>query len=62
MYLDAMQNDTNHVIRHLNARIMVECRPNNWREMINGYIASLGKNTYFLGDIYSAYVSWIGNP
>lgn len=54
MYLDAMQNDTNPVIRHLNARIMVECRPKNWREMIKGYIASLGKNTYFLGDIYSA--------
>ncbi|MBQ7269257.1 MAG: metallophosphoesterase [Bacteroidales bacterium] len=54
MYYDAMQNDTNPVVRHLNARVLVECRPKNWREMITSYIASLGKNTYFLGDIYAA--------
>ena len=54
MYNDAMQNDTNPIIRHLNARILVECRPKNWREMINRYIATLGKNTFFLGDIYLA--------
>lgn len=54
MYVDAMQNDTNPVVRHLNARLIVECRPKNWRDMISSYIASLGKNTYFLGDIYSA--------
>lgn len=51
MYYDAMQNDNNPVIRHLNARVIAECRPKNWRDMINTYIASLGKNTYFLGDI-----------
>ncbi len=54
MYVDAMQNDLNPVVRHLNARLLVECRPKNWRDMVSNYIASLGKNTYFLGDIYSA--------
>ena len=54
MYCDAMKNEANPIVRHLNARIIVECRPKNWREFANSYIASLGKNTYFLGDIYAA--------
>ena len=53
MYHDAMINYNNPIIRHLNARIIVECRPKNWKKYINEYIATLGKNTYFLGDIYS---------
>lgn len=54
MYYDAMQNDENPVVRHLNARVIVACRPKKWRDMISNYIASLGKNTFFLGDIYVA--------
>lgn len=54
MYYDAMQNDPNPVVRHLNALVLVECRPKKWREMLSSYIASVGRNSYFLGDIYSA--------
>lgn len=54
MYFDAMQNDDNPVIRHLNARLIAECRPKNWRDMINSYIASVGRNTYYLYDIDNA--------
>ena len=54
MYEDAMKNDSNPVIRHLNARLVCECRPKNWRNMLTNYIASIGRNTYYLGDIDSA--------
>lgn len=54
MYEDAMKNDSNPVIRHLNARLICECRPKNWRNMLTNYIAAIGRNTYYLGDIDSA--------
>ena len=54
MYEDAMKNATNPVIRHLNARLICQCRPKNWRNMLSNYIANLGRNTYYLGDIDSA--------
>lgn len=54
MYEDAMKNNANPVIRHLNARLICECRPKNWRNMLTNYIANLGRNTYYLGDIDAA--------
>ena len=54
MYEEAMKNNDNPVVRHLNARLICVCRPKNWRNMLSSYIASLGKNTYYLGDIDSA--------
>lgn len=54
MYEDSMKNSTNPVIRHLSARLICMCRPKNWRNMIIHYISTLGRNTYYLGDINTA--------
>ena len=54
MYYDAMVNSDNPVIRHLNARVIAECRPAKWRDMINKYISTVGKNSFYLVDIDSS--------
>lgn len=44
----------NEIIRHLIALIICNARPRNFETIISPYIRSIGKNTYFLGDLYSS--------
>ena len=44
----------NEIIRHLVALIICSARPRNFGKLISSYIRTIGKNTYFLGDLYSS--------
>ena len=44
----------NMIIRHLTALIICNARPKDLQQIIIPYISSIGKNTYYLGDLYTA--------
>lgn len=48
-----MKHDS-EFIRHLVALIICSARPRDFEELISPYIGTLGKNTYYLGDLYSS--------
>jgi Predicted phosphohydrolases len=39
-------------VRHIIALVIASGRPPKWQESINRYIGSIGKNSYYLGDLY----------
>lgn len=52
IYKESICNEALHPIaRHINALMIVDARPNGWKDIISGYIKQLGKNSYYLGDI-----------
>lgn len=44
----------NSIIRHLAALIICNAKPKELQQTITPYIGILGKNTYYLGDLYTA--------
>ena len=48
-----LKND-NEIIRLIAALIICNCRPKNFQQMLSSYIGSVGKNTFYLGDLYSS--------
>lgn len=44
----------NEFVRHLIALIICYCRPKNFQNILSSYIASIGKNTFYLGDLYTS--------
>lgn len=44
----------NETIRHLIALIICNARPRDFEKLISSYIRTIGKNTYYLGDLYTS--------
>lgn len=44
-------NETNTLIKHEVMLLIIAERPNKWREIIDNYIVSLDKNSFFLSDV-----------
>ena len=47
-------NHKNGILRHLIALMICNARPRDFEKLISSYIRTVGKNTYFLGDLYSS--------
>lgn len=47
-------NHKNGILRHLIALMICNARPRDFERLISSYIRTVGKNTYFLGDLYSS--------
>ena len=44
----------NEIVRHLIALIICNCRPKNFQSILSSYIGTIGKNSFFLGDLYTS--------
>lgn len=44
----------NEIVRHLLALLICNCRPKDFQSILSSYIGTVGKNTYYLGDLYSS--------
>jgi len=53
LLIDKAQSESNSLIKHELMILIVAERPKKWREVINNYIVSLEKNSFFLSDILS---------
>ena len=49
-----LTDHTNEFVRHLVALIICNARPRDFEKILSSYIRTVGKNTYFLGDLYSS--------
>ncbi len=45
------QSETNSLIKHELMILLISERPKNWREVVDRYIVSLDKNSFFLSDV-----------
>ncbi len=41
------------IVRHIIALLICSGRPKKWQEIISEYIGQIGKNSYYLGDLYA---------
>ncbi|MCE3278334.1 MAG: hypothetical protein K0S44_525 [Bacteroidetes bacterium] len=53
LLIDKAQNETNTLIKHQLMILIIAERPKKWRELIDNYIVSLDKNSFFLSDTLS---------
>lgn len=53
LLIDKAINESNSLIKHELMILIIAERPNKWREVIDNYIVSLDKNSYFLSDTLS---------
>ncbi len=53
LYRKYMLEFPDPTVRHIIALTICSGRPLQWQESINDYIGSVGKNSYYLGDLYS---------
>lgn len=44
----------NAIERHLIAIIICDCKPPKFKDIITSYIGTIGKNTFYLGDLYNS--------
>lgn len=44
----------NEIVRHLIALIICNCRPKDFQAILSSYIGTIGKNTFYLGDLYTS--------
>ena len=44
----------NEIVRHLIALIICNCRPKDFQSILSSYIGTIGKNTFYLGDLYTS--------
>lgn len=51
IYKEAIQNHDNPIMRHISSLLVLKNRPIGWKEIILGYINSLPRNSFYLGDI-----------
>lgn len=51
LLINKAQNETNSLVKHELMILLVTERPKNWRDVIDKYIVSLDKNSFFLSDI-----------
>lgn len=50
LIIDKALNESNSLIKHELMILIITERPNKWRDIIDNYIVSLDKNSYFLAD------------
>jgi hypothetical protein len=50
LIIDNAIHETNSLLKHELMLLIIAERPNKWREVIDNYIVSLDKNSYFLSD------------
>jgi len=53
LIIDKALNETNTLIKHELMMLLIAERPKRWRDIINNYIVSLDKNSFFLSDVLS---------
>lgn len=53
LLIDKAQSESNSLIKHELMLLIIAERPNSWREVIDNYIISLDKNSFFLSDTLS---------
>jgi hypothetical protein len=51
VYIKQLQTETDKVKKHLLAALVVCKQPDGWEPAIRDYVASIGKNSYYLGTI-----------
>ena len=52
IYKESIYNkETPSICRHLNALLLVRCRPKGWQDVVGEYIDAVGKNSFYLADI-----------
>ncbi len=54
LLINKAQHETNSLIKHELMILLVAERPKNWRDVVDKYIVSLNKNSFFLSDILDA--------
>lgn len=54
LLLNQIKNEKNGVRRHLLTRLLILQRPIGWGQCVEEYIASVGKNSFYLRDSYDA--------
>jgi len=54
LLFDHLESDTDPLRRHELALLTIFSRPKNWRNHIEGYIASVHKNSFYLADLVMA--------
>lgn len=52
IYKDAIQNNDNPILKHISSLLVLKNRPIGWKEITSGYINSLPKNSFYLGDVF----------
>jgi hypothetical protein len=53
LLIDKALKESNSLIKHELMILIIAERPKNWREVIDNYIVSLDKNSFFLSDAFS---------
>ncbi len=51
LLIDSMNSTTNSLIKHELMLLIIAERPKKWREVIDSYIVSLDKNSFYLSDV-----------
>jgi predicted phosphodiesterase len=52
IYRDAITGkDVPSICRHMNVLLMIRCRPKGWHELVENYIDSVGKNSFYIADV-----------
>lgn len=51
---DSFNKETNELIKHHQALLIIFKRPNGWKEQIENYITTLNKNSFYLWDIVNS--------
>jgi len=54
LLFENFNNETNSLLKHHQALLLIFKRPNGWRKEIENYIVSLNKNSFFLFDTVNA--------
>ena len=53
LIIDKALNESNSLIKHELMLLIIAERPKKWREVIDNYVVSLDKNSFFLSDTLS---------
>jgi len=54
LFFENFRNESNTLLKHHQALLLIFKRPNGWRKEIENYIVSLNKNSFFLFDTVNA--------
>ena len=46
-----LDKGTPSICRHLNILLLIRCRPKGWNELVEKYINSVGKNSFYIADV-----------
>lgn len=51
---DTFENETNELLKHHQALLLIFKRPNGWKLQIESYVTTINKNSYYLYDVVNA--------